>query len=84
MLGLTGHSVDQHSRSSELASDQVSAKLDDVKAAIQQVQAKTKDAAALTARGAEVWLVPTYRPINEWRPVARRKLEGVTWSWAEA
>ena len=66
-------------KSSDLPQDEVSAKMDDVREAIQKAQ--EGDSQALTATGAEIWLVPTHLDIDDWKPIARRTVEGARWSW---
>lgn len=53
--------------------------MEEVEATIEE--AKNESRGALSALGAEIWLVPTYKDIDDWLPVAVRKLERVQWRW---
>ncbi|RMY39011.1 hypothetical protein D0865_12943 [Hortaea werneckii] len=65
---------------SDLPEDEVQIKLDEVNSEISQ--AKQANPESLTARGGEIWLVPTYKPIEEWQPIAKREIPyGVQWEW---
>lgn len=66
--------------SSDLPEDEVRIKLDEVNSKISQAKQANPD--SLTAKGAEIWLVPTYKPIEEWQPIAKREVPyGVQWEW---
>lgn len=68
------------SRSSDLPSEDMKARLDSVNQAIQDATKGNPD--ACEAKGAEIWLVPTSaKPLTEWQPIARRKLDDVVWKW---
>lgn len=71
--------ADFNLHSSDLPEDEVQGKLDEVHSQISQ--AKRANPASVTAKGGEIWLVPTYKPIEEWRPIARRELHWVEWEW---
>ncbi|KAI6894247.1 hypothetical protein KC334_g12287 [Hortaea werneckii] len=65
---------------SDLPEDEVRIKLDEVNSKI--FQAKQANPDSLTANGGEIWLVPTYKPIEEWQPIAKREVPyGVQWEW---
>ncbi|KAI6900177.1 hypothetical protein KC318_g8590, partial [Hortaea werneckii] len=65
---------------SDLPEDEVQRKLDEVNSTI--FQAKQANPESLTAKGGEIWLVPTYKPIEEWQPIAKREVSyGVQWEW---
>ncbi|GAB1737497.1 hypothetical protein NU219Hw_g1808t1 [Hortaea werneckii] len=64
---------------SDLPEDEVQKKLDKVTSQISQ--AKRANPESVTAKGGEIWLVPTYKPVEEWRPIARRELHWVEWEW---
>ncbi|KAI7152821.1 hypothetical protein KC349_g8753 [Hortaea werneckii] len=65
---------------SDLPEDEVRIKLDDVNSKISQ--AKQANPESLTAKGGEIWLVPTYKPIEGWQPIAKRVIPyGVQWEW---
>ncbi|KAI6817107.1 hypothetical protein KC340_g14791 [Hortaea werneckii] len=65
---------------SDLPEDEVRIKLDEVNSKISQAKQANPD--SLTAKGAEIWLVPTYKPIEEWQPIAKREVPyGVQWEW---
>ena len=67
--------------SSELSREEVISRLDKV----QDLIRKTKDdigAECLTARGGSIWVVPTFKDVGEWSPIAERQLDAsVKWSW---
>lgn len=65
--------------SSDLPPDEIRSKLDEINAKIQEV--KQGKQGCKTARGAEIWLVETFKDIEDWQPVARRQLPNVEWSW---
>jgi hypothetical protein len=44
-------------------------------------EAKEQAPASKRVQGAVIWLVPTYNGIEEWKPIARRCLTDVEWSW---
>lgn len=54
--------------------------MDDIKVTIEKAQ-QDNAPEALSAQGAEIWLVPTFQGLDEWRPIARRRLEGTEWRW---
>ncbi|KAF2722552.1 2, 3 cyclic phosphodiesterase [Polychaeton citri CBS 116435] len=63
---------------SELDSAEVqSRKSDVVKAVEKHVVSSQEDNQPI----GEVWVVPTYRPLSDWKPVARRRLDNVRWIW---
>ncbi|RMX74663.1 hypothetical protein D0869_12368 [Hortaea werneckii] len=65
---------------SDLPEDEVQIKLDEVHSKISQ--AKQANPESLTAKGGEIWLVPTYKPIEEWQPIAKREVRyAVQWEW---
>lgn len=66
-------------QSSDLPQEEVSGKMDDVRATIRKAQEGYVQ--AMTATGAEIWLVSTHLDIDDWKPVARRKVEDAQWSW---
>ena len=66
-------------RSSDLSEPEVRVKLRDVYGLIRS--AMEEEPKALTAKGAEIWLVPTYKPLSEWQPIAQRKLDDIEWVW---
>ncbi|KAK4560574.1 hypothetical protein LTR86_005771 [Recurvomyces mirabilis] len=59
--------------------EEVVTKLDEVSAKIVDLTMKQSD--CRKANGAEIWLVPTFKSIDQWKPIARRRLEGVGWEW---
>lgn len=55
-------------------------KVDEVTSKISQVQQANPE--SLSTKGGEVWLVPTYKPMAEWQPIAKREIPyGVEWEW---
>ncbi|KAI6799124.1 hypothetical protein KC332_g16459 [Hortaea werneckii] len=65
---------------SDLPEEEVQLKLNEVDSEISQVQQANPE--SLSTRGGEIWLVPTYRPIEEWQPIAKREIPyGVEWEW---
>ncbi|KAK3672244.1 hypothetical protein LTR78_007784 [Recurvomyces mirabilis] len=64
---------------SGISREEVLGKFDDVKAKIKDV--KKRLPGCRKATGAEIWLVPTFKTIDQWKPVARRRVEGVSWQW---
>ena len=65
--------------SSDLPEAEVQVKLDEVNKSIREV--KQQQAGSKTAKGASIWLVPTYKAIDEWTPIAKRQLPDVEWEW---
>ena len=47
----------------------------------EKVQEAKQNSQSKTAKGAVIWLVPTYKTIEEWKPVAKRHLPDTEWSW---
>ena len=66
-------------RSSDLPPEEVRSKLNEVQEELHGMKQTQPD--CTTAKGAEIWLVETFKDIEEWRPIARRKLSDVEWSW---
>ncbi|KAI7170056.1 hypothetical protein KC343_g11540 [Hortaea werneckii] len=65
---------------SDLPEEEVQLKLDEVHSTISQVQQANPE--SLSTKGGEIWLVPTYQPIEEWQPIAKREIPyGVEWEW---
>ncbi|KAI7299710.1 hypothetical protein KC315_g17510 [Hortaea werneckii] len=65
---------------SDLPEDEVRIKLDEVNSEISQAKQANPD--SLTTKGGEIWLVPTYKPIEQWQPIAKREVPyGVQWEW---
>ncbi|KAI7267329.1 hypothetical protein KC345_g7949 [Hortaea werneckii] len=65
---------------SDLPEEEVQLRLDEVNSQISQVQQANPE--SLSTRGGEIWLVPTYKPIEEWQPIATREIPyGVEWEW---
>lgn len=68
-------------RSSDMSSEKVTSRLDRVMATICEVK-QTGGVDCLTARGAEIWLVPTFKDVAEWYPMARREVgQDIEWRW---
>jgi len=44
-------------------------------------QAKQRVPGSNTAKGGTICLIPTYKPIEEWKPEAIRELPNMEWSW---
>ena len=65
--------------SSDLPEDAVRGKLGEVEKTVQE--AKKQHPGSTSAKGAAIWLVPTFKPIEEWQPIAKRDLPRVEWSW---
>ncbi|KAK5167997.1 uncharacterized protein LTR77_006564 [Saxophila tyrrhenica] len=66
--------------SSDLPQSDVQAVLGQVKADIWEARRPNPD--STTAKGAEIWLVPTFTTIEDWTPVATKELPDVEWTWA--
>ncbi|GAB1734366.1 hypothetical protein NU195Hw_Modified_598t1 [Hortaea werneckii] len=65
---------------SDLPEEEVQLKVDEVTSKISQVQQANPE--SLSTKGGEVWLVPTYKPMAEWQPIAKREIPyGVEWEW---
>lgn len=67
--------------SSDLPTDEVEAKIEEVKTKVREAKEQHPDKVVWAVKGGSMWLVPTYRPIEEWRPVAIRELPEMRWSW---
>jgi hypothetical protein len=67
--------------SSDIPPNEAKKTLDGLVEKVQEV--KRENEGCSRARGAEIWLVPTFKGIGEWKPVAVRKLdkEEVEWVW---
>lgn len=65
--------------SSDMSQDSVRARLAEVSANVQTARSQCPD--ARTAKGAEVWLVPTFKGIDDWQPVAKLEMPDVEWTW---
>ncbi|KAK3696550.1 hypothetical protein LTR37_017892 [Vermiconidia calcicola] len=61
---------------SDLPEHEIQAKLDDVKAKISEAKQ-----GAASAKGGAIWLVPTFKDVDDWQPVAKRELPDMEWSW---
>ena len=66
-------------RSSDMPPQSVSDEVERVYEAIRTVR-KTHEASHL-ATGATIWLVPTFKSVEDWKPVAVRHLPDVDWVW---
>lgn len=66
-------------QSSDLPQEELNAKMDDVRAMLRKAHEENPE--AFKATGAEIWLVPTHLDIDDWKPIAKRKVEGAQWSW---
>lgn len=64
--------------SSEISTDDLEGKTSDVHAAITAARAEQE---VRDAMGAEIVLVPTFKHVDEWQPVASRQLPNVKWQW---
>lgn len=53
--------------------------LEDVHVKITKVKQRSPNSD--TAKGGAIWLVPTYKPIEGWKPEAIRELPKTEWSW---
>ena len=65
--------------SSDLPSDEVRSKLHQINAKIESVKQQHLDRAS--AEGGAIWLVPTHKDIEDWKPVATRQLKNIEWHW---
>jgi len=65
--------------SSEVPVDEVEAKLHEVGEKVQYAKERYPDSKA--ASGGEIWLVPTYKAIEDWKPIAIRQLPEMKWEW---
>ncbi|KAK0871702.1 hypothetical protein LTS02_001766 [Friedmanniomyces endolithicus] len=64
---------------SEVPVDEVEAKLHEVGEKVQYAKERYPDSKA--ASGGEIWLVPTYKAIEDWKPIAIRQLPEMKWEW---
>ncbi|KAK5120967.1 hypothetical protein LTR85_005751 [Meristemomyces frigidus] len=64
---------------SDMPEDEVEAKLDDVHKKVQEAKQQHPD--SITAKGGSVLLVPTHKPIEEWKSIAVRQLPEMEWTW---
>lgn len=65
--------------SSDLPKEDIEVKLDEVKAKIQETKQTYRD--ATTAKGGSIWLVSTFKDLDEWEPEARREVSDIEWNW---
>lgn len=71
-------------QSSELPKQEVEAKLDEIQSKVQKVRDRTvtqESGKGSSFTGGSIWLVPTYKKIDEWEPIATRTLQDVKWTW---
>ena len=73
--------LDLYEASSDLSREEVLARLDNIKAKIRETR-ESMGSDCLTARGASIWLVPTFKDVGEWSPIATRELDAdIEWEW---
>ncbi|KAK3615621.1 hypothetical protein LTR56_026479 [Elasticomyces elasticus] len=65
---------------SDVSESHVAEKLTEVIDAIQD--AKQQNADSKTTTGGSIWLVPTFKAIDDWKPVAIRQLPSMRWVWS--
>ncbi|KAK4901899.1 hypothetical protein LTR49_027184 [Elasticomyces elasticus] len=88
LCGLAGHcrvagveGVEQEAAdNSDVSESHVAEKLTEVIDAIQD--AKQQNADSKTTTGGSIWLVPTFKAIDDWKPVAIRQLPSMRWVWS--
>lgn len=66
-------------RSSHLSQDEMTSRLDRIKEVIAKAKVDAGDA-CLSANGGEIWLVPTFKDVGDWSPIAKRQIE-LEWRW---
>ncbi|KAK5691202.1 hypothetical protein LTR97_011854 [Elasticomyces elasticus] len=66
---------------SDASEDHVEEKLTKVNDAIQDVRQQYPD--SKTTTGGSIWLVPTFKAIDDWKPVAIRQLPSMKWVWSK-
>ncbi|TKA80307.1 hypothetical protein B0A55_02213 [Friedmanniomyces simplex] len=64
---------------SDLSVEEVEGKLHEVGERVRS--AREQYPGSGTARGGSVWLVPTSKGIEDWKPVATRQLHDIKWEW---